>query len=89
MLAGRCSSELSGRKLQAKLKSHKLRPERTRISCHTAQDKAACAPFHKERRMKFSEATTFYRKSGVAKWRDLRFCRPPLEMFLTCASSGR
>jgi hypothetical protein len=49
------------------------RPERTRISCHAALDKAACAPFFKERRMMFASATNFYRKSGVAEWRDLRF----------------
>jgi hypothetical protein len=35
-------------------------------------DTAACAPFRKERRMKFAEATKFHRKSGGAKWRDLR-----------------
>ena len=29
MLVGRCSWELSGRKLQRKIKSHKLRPERS------------------------------------------------------------
>ncbi len=33
------------------------RPERTRISYHTALDDAACAPFRKERRMKFDNAT--------------------------------
>jgi len=49
------------------------RPERTRISCHAALDDAACAPFRKERRMKFTEATNLHRKSGRAKWRDLRF----------------
>jgi hypothetical protein len=42
------------------------RPERTRISCHAAIDKAACAPFFKERRMMFANATNFHRKSGVA-----------------------
>jgi hypothetical protein len=42
------------------------RPERTRISCRAALDKAACAPFFKERRMMFANATNFYRKSGVA-----------------------
>ena len=49
------------------------RPERTRISCHAALDKAACAPFFKERRMVSANATKFHRKSGVAKWRDLLF----------------
>jgi hypothetical protein len=47
------------------------RPKRTRISCHAAPDKAACAPFFKERRMMFANATKVYRKSGVAQWRDL------------------
>jgi hypothetical protein len=49
------------------------RPERTRISCHAAPDKTAYAPFFKERRMVFANATNFYRKSGVAEGRDLRF----------------
>jgi hypothetical protein len=48
---------------QTKLSS---RPERTRISCHSALDTAACAPFVKERRMMFANATNSYRKSGVA-----------------------
>jgi hypothetical protein len=42
-------------------------PERTRISCHAAQDRATCAPFSKERRMKFANATNFNRKSGEAE----------------------
>ena len=42
------------------------RPERTRISCHTALDKATRAPFRKEGRMKCNNATKFHRKSGVA-----------------------
>ncbi len=37
---------------------------RTRISCHASQDESACAPFSKERRMKFANATNFHRKSG-------------------------
>jgi hypothetical protein len=28
-----------------------------RISCHAAQNRAACTPFSKERRMKFANAT--------------------------------
>ncbi len=36
---------------------------RTRISCHAALDEAARAPFSKERRMKFTKATKFHRKS--------------------------
>ena len=49
------------------------RPERTRISCHAALDKAACAPFRKDKRMKRNNVTKFHRKSGVAQWRDLLF----------------
>jgi hypothetical protein len=37
-----------------------------RISCHGALETVACAPFRKERRMKFARATKFHRKSGVA-----------------------
>src|SRR5271155_3318418 len=37
---------------------------RTRISCHAALERTACAPFHEERRMQLIEATKFYRKSG-------------------------
>ena len=48
---------------QTKLSS---RPERTRISCHAALDRATCAPFRKERRIKFANATNLDRKSGVA-----------------------
>ena len=47
--------------------------DRTRISCHAALDKTACAPFLKERRMMFANATNIHRKSGGAQWRDLRF----------------
>jgi hypothetical protein len=43
-----------------------FRPERTRISCHAALDRAACAAFRKESRMKFADATNLDRKSGVA-----------------------
>jgi hypothetical protein len=49
------------------------RPERTRISCHAALDKATCAPFRKEGRRKCINATKFHRKSGGAQWRDLLF----------------
>jgi hypothetical protein len=55
--------------VQANLSS---RPERTRISCHTALDMATCAAFVKESRMKITNATKLHRKSGVAEWRDLR-----------------
>jgi hypothetical protein len=36
----------------------------TRISCHAALDKAACAPFGEERRIKTANATNPDRKSG-------------------------
>jgi hypothetical protein len=44
-----------------------FRPERTRISCH-ALETAAYAPFRRERRMKFANATKFHRKSGLSEW---------------------
>ena len=43
----------------------------TRISCHAAPDKATCAPFRKERSMKFAEATRFQRKSGGRAGRSI------------------
>jgi hypothetical protein len=61
------------------------RPERTRISCHTALDKAAYAPFRKERRMKFDNATKSHRKSGGAWRRDLQFNGSLVEMFFDTA----
>jgi hypothetical protein len=36
-------------------------------------DRAACAAFREESRMKLAEPTIPNRKSGVAQWRDLRF----------------
>jgi hypothetical protein len=57
------------------------RPERTRISCHAALDKAAYAPFRKEGRMNCINATKFHRKSGGAKWRDLLFSSAPNQPF--------
>jgi hypothetical protein len=53
-------------------------PERTRISCHAALDRAACAPFSKEKRMKLANATKFNRKSGAAEGSAVP--RPFLEM---------
>jgi hypothetical protein len=38
----------------------------TRISCYAALDTTACAPFFKERRMMFANATNINRKSGGA-----------------------
>ena len=61
----------------------------TRISCHTALDKATCAPFCKEGRMKYDNATKYHRKSGGAKPRDLRFYGPVLEMFFNRGRSPR
>jgi hypothetical protein len=49
------------------------RPKRTRISCLAALDTTTCAAFIKESRMRFADATELYRKSGVAKWRELLF----------------
>ena len=57
------------------------RPKRTRISCHASLDKATRAPFRKEGRLKFGNATKFHRKSGIAQWRDLQFNEPLVEMF--------
>ena len=42
------------------------RPERTRISCHAALDKTACATFRKEGRMESDNATNLHWKSGGA-----------------------
>jgi hypothetical protein len=64
------------------------RPKRTRISCHAAPEKVAFAPFRKEGRMACISATKFHRKSGGAKWRDLRFRGPLLEMFFRPERSG-
>ena len=63
------------------------RPERTRISCRAALDKAAYAPFGKEGRMKCTNAIKFHRKSGGAQWRDLQFYGPFLEMFRQASSA--
>jgi hypothetical protein len=67
--------------MEARLSPLSSRPKRTRISCHAALDKATCAPFRKEGRMKCTSATKFHRKSGVAQWRNLQFNRPVLEVF--------
>src|SRR5450631_2671614 len=39
--------------LSSRLPRRAVGPKRTRISCHAALDKAACAPFFKERRFLF------------------------------------
>jgi hypothetical protein len=38
--------------------------EKTRISCTQALDRIACAPFFKERRIRFTESIELHRKSG-------------------------
>ncbi len=73
MLVGRCSWELSGRKLQRKIKSHKLRPERTRISYFTSLTSVTYVVLPKENHMQLTEAATLDRKSGEA---DLSRCAP-------------
>jgi hypothetical protein len=52
--------------LSSRLPRRAVGPERTRISYHAALDKAACAPFFKERRKMIANATNFYWESGVA-----------------------
>jgi hypothetical protein len=64
------------------------RPKRTRISCHAAPDKTACAPFFKERRMMFASATNLYRKSGEAQWRDLCVDAPSWRCLSTGVAMG-
>ncbi len=45
--------------------SHPLQSaQRTPDSCHAALDKTACAPFSKERRMKFAEPSKLNRNPG-------------------------
>ena len=58
---------LSGNRSPWERRPSLCHPERTRISCHAAPDTVACAPFSKERRMKFADATKFHRKSGEAE----------------------
>ncbi len=64
MLVGRCSWELSGRKLQRKIKSHNSEP--TRISYFTALSNATYVVLPKENHMQLTEAQTLDRKSGEA-----------------------
>jgi hypothetical protein len=71
--------------LSSRLPRRAVGPERTRISCHAALDKTARAPFLKERRMMFANATNFHRKSGVAQWRDLCVDAPSWKCFSTGA----
>jgi hypothetical protein len=55
--------ESSGGSRLTVLTVHFLAISRTRISCHDALERTACALFREERRMKFTEATKFHRKS--------------------------
>jgi len=73
--------------MEAPLSPLSSRPERTRISCHAALDKAAYAPFRKEGRMKCTSAIKLHRESGGAQWRDLQFSGLVLEMFSTGATT--
>ena len=43
--------------------------------CRAHQKKVACAPFNKERRMKFANATKSHRKSGVVEGPAVSFFR--------------
>jgi hypothetical protein len=52
--------------LSSRLPRRAVGPERTRISCHAAQDITTCAAFVKESRMRFASAANLNRKSGVA-----------------------
>jgi hypothetical protein len=60
------SKELQGQDDSSPATNLSSRPERTRISCFAALDTTKCAAFIKESRMKFTNATDFNRKSGVA-----------------------
>ena len=48
-------------------------PERTRISCHAAQDATTCAAFIKEGRVKFASATNLYNPSRTDPARQSDF----------------
>ena len=54
-------------------KGSSITSERTRISCYSAVDRAACAVPVSRDRMKLAEPIEFNRKSGGAKWRNLQF----------------
>src|SRR6267154_2227683 len=64
MLPGRCSLGLSDRKLQRKIKSHKLR---TGFPATLRWTRLRVRLSRKERRMNFANATNLNRKSGGAK----------------------
>jgi hypothetical protein len=66
MLPGRCSLELSGRKLQRKIKSHKLRayPD---FLLRCSRPRPRMWFFSKENHTQLIEVTTLDRKSGGAE----------------------
>ncbi len=66
MLVGRCSSQLSSHKLQAKSKKV-TSSERTRISYFTALAPATYVVLLKENHMQLTEAATLDRKFGEAE----------------------
>jgi hypothetical protein len=74
VLDGRCSSELSGHRLQGKLKKSQpptgAHPDFLLRGTHQRPR----AAFRKESRMKVASATNLYRKSGVAQWRACPAC---------------
>ena len=70
MLVCRCSSELSGHRLQGKIKSHSLRPERSEVEGHAV---------HHVSTQRHMEASPFP-LSSRAKPRDLQFSGLVLEM---------
>jgi hypothetical protein len=55
-------SEAEGSAVQRTFPGYVFSTERSRISCHAAPDKAGYAPFRKERRMKFANATRFHKE---------------------------
>ena len=56
-------------------RAHFLAISRTLISCHDALKRTTCAPFRRERSMKFTEATKFHRKSGEPRSLRKGACR--------------
>jgi hypothetical protein len=73
MLVGRCSRELSDRKLQRKIKkSQTPTAANPDFLPRSARQGHVCLSL-KERRMRSASAIKVHRKSGVAEWRDLLF----------------
>jgi hypothetical protein len=61
---GQRNAEKSRQRKPRAHRAHTLAISRTRISCHDALKRTTCAPFRRERHMKFTEATKFHRKYG-------------------------